>query len=447
MAKAMKYLLVAALVLLVGYVLTVQVLRWIAFGDEEREALALMEQPLPVPEGAGGYKYIAFAGHAVPASELDDAFAREVAAFSAWHAAQGERIVRAELSGETWDVYASPVATQYPVRPAVPMPKKACGFREADCLSRLAGSEEIIRDWLESDTDRLELAWKAVRSDHLANPYPLGADTPIAPYQLFRLPMNAVALQALDGDIAGAQARACELLASSRRFLSHDGLLIDKMMNAAIAQGAAALVLGIRRLEPTAALPAECGVALEPVRAEDYFVCDSLRSEFAMMANFSRAQESALHGGWDPRRVAGRWLLVDDRLQRAWTARGLAPLCREQNRALIANGRVPQLAPAEFSKRSIDYWAAPTSSVLSRIASPAYVPYQRRLLDDAAVLRLQLAAIAHAGGELDADQATMAGASPGYALVRDDEGWRLPLLSNPSAEPEYRIRLEAAAPL
>jgi len=445
MAKVFKRIILTLLMVVVGYGVAVQVLRWVAFGDEEREALALMERPVPVPQGSSGFKYLAFTELAVPPAELDEALAREVAAFSAWDAGQGERIIRGELGHESTEVYTSPNAGAYPVRAAVPFPERACGFREANCIVRVTGNEEAIRDWLTRDADRLDLAWQAARSDHLANPYPWGADTPLVSYQLFRLPINAVALQAIEGDIAGAQARACELLASSRRFLRQDGLLVDKMMNATLTQGAAALVLEIRRADPDAPLPGECGAALEPVVAEDYLVCNSLRSEHAMLARFSGGMEQALASRLDPRRLAWRWLLVEDRLQRAWTARGFAPLCREENLSRIANGQLPQEATAEFSKRSIDYWAAPMSKVLASIATPAYVPYQQRLLDQAAILRLQLAAIAHASGGLDAGQVGSAAASPGYTISHDAEGWRLLLLSSHGSNaPEFFLRLGAS---
>jgi len=446
MAKLLKRIILTLFLLFVAYVVTVQVLRWLAFGEEEREALALMEQPVSAPGGSSGFKYLAFAGLAVPQDELDAALAREMGAFSQWHAALGERIVESEFGGESTGVYLSPAAEAYPVREAVPFPSSSCNFRESDCLARLAGNEDEIRAWLASDEDRLALAWQALRSDHVANPYPLGVDTPIAAFQVFRLPINAVALQALDGDTGGAQARACELLAASRRFLRQDGLLIDKMVNAALTQGAAGLVLAIRRVDPDAPLPAECGVALEPVGAADYFVCNSLRSEYAMVASLSRAMDEALARSWNPLRIGTRWLLIDDRLQRAWSARGFAPMCREESLALIASGRLPEVASTEFSKRSVGYWAAPMSSILSNIAVPAHDPYQRRLLDHAAVLRLQLAAIAHVNGELGADQVAEAAASPGYEISRDDEGWLLGLLTKESnRESEFRITLGVTA--
>mgnify|MGYP006210585141 CR=1 FL=1 len=91
MTRWFKRLFFTVLVLVVGYVLVVQVLRWIAFGDEERAALALMEVAPAAPEGDSGFKYLAYPDLEVPDSELDAALAADLEAFADWHAAAGER--------------------------------------------------------------------------------------------------------------------------------------------------------------------------------------------------------------------------------------------------------------------------------------------------------------------------------------------------------------------
>lgn len=182
-AKLFKRLTLTALVLLVGYVLSVQVLRWIAFGDEEREALALMAQPVPVPGGPGGFKFLAFPNLAVPRDELDAALAEDVAAYRAWHAGLGGRMALDATDGPTEAGFVSPVAARYPARAAIELPEGACNYRDPDCLDTLRGHEARFRDWLVAEADRLELANEALRSEHLANPHPAGFDSPFAAYR------------------------------------------------------------------------------------------------------------------------------------------------------------------------------------------------------------------------------------------------------------------------
>lgn len=439
MLKWFRKSFVALLVLLVAYVLVVQVLRWIAFGEEERAALALMEPVPPPPAGEGGFKYLAFPQLDIPVDELDAALARDVAAFREWHAGAADRMT---LSGETTTFWESPVQAGYPARPPLNPPEGACGLREPDCLAVMRGNEPAVREWLQAEAVRLDLAERALASDHLANPYPLGIDTPLAGFQALRLPLNAIALQALDGDLPGALDRACGLLAAERRFFAHDGLLIDKMVHGALIEGAAGLVLGIRRADPAAPLPASCTQALAPVVPEHYLACGAFKHEFGMAASVSRQVDGVGRDGWHPQQTLMSWTLTSDRLMRGWSATHFAPMCSEAGKAAILAGDVPTAPYVRTDYVSVDFWAAPISRILADVAAPAYDQYQDRLLDHAASLRLHLAAIAALNGELAIDAVPENAASPGYAIAVEDGHWVLALRRGPKqAGDQIRIAL------
>ncbi len=386
MKRSFKPLFLTVLGLLVTYVLVVQVLRWLAFGDEERAALAVMEvAPVP-PAGESGFKYLAYPDLGVPEGELDAALAADLEAFRRWHATAGERFAT------TGDVLvqppALPSATRYPPRAAVAPPDAECGFR-GDCLGKLRGHEEAVRAWLDADAQRLALAGKALAAAHFLNPYPHDVASPLANFRLLRLPINHIALQALEGDVAGALPRACTLLADSRRHLRNDAMLIEKIVTASLAEGAGQLVADLRALDPALPLPGECKAALQPVHLADYQICGALRTEYAMMAELSRQTHAAMDG-W---RLPTRWVLYSDKLQRAWTASHFAPMCTAEGQAAIARGEIPDLDVQEFNRASVDFWAAPISNILASLASPAYGDYQQRLLDHAEALRGHLAVI------------------------------------------------------
>lgn len=429
MLKWFRKSFVALLVLLVSYVLVVQVLRWIAFGEEERAALALMEPLPPPPAGEGGFKYLAFPQLEIPVDELDAALARDVAAFSEWHAGAADRMT---LSGETTKFWESPVQADYPARPPLEAPEGACGLREPDCLATMRGNEQAVREWLQSEAARLDLAERALAADHLANPYPLGIDTPLAGFQSLRLPLNAIALQALDGDLPGALDRACGLLAAERRFFAHDGLLIDKMVHGAFIDGAAGLVLGLRRADPSAPMPGSCTQALAPVVQEHYLACSAFKHEFGMVASVSRQLDGVGRDGWHPQQALVSWTLTSDRLMRGWSATHFAPMCSNEGKAAILAGDVPKATDPRPDYASVDFWAAPISRILADVAAPAYDKYQYRLLDHAASLRLHQAAIAALNGELAVDAVPQAAASPGYTIAIEDGHWVLPLKGAPS---------------
>lgn len=437
MFRSFRKTLVALLAVLVAYVLTVQLLRWIAFGEEERAALALMTPAPSPPPGTSGFKYLGLADLEIPPDELDAALARDLAAFRAWHDGAAARM---GLRGEQTETWASPLASEYPARPPLAPPEGACGLREADCLAKLRGHEPDVRDWLRAEAARLDLAERALAADHLANPYPPAADAPLASFQALRLPINAIALQALDGDLPGALGRACRLLAAERRFLAQDGMLIDKMVHGVITDSAAGLVLAIRRADPAAPMPPACEAALAPVEATDYLACGAFKHEYAMVAEVARLLDERTRPGLDPRHWLTRWTLVDERLMRGWSAENFAPMCSEAGVAAILAGDVPKAVAPRPDYASVDFWAAPISRILASIAAPAYDQYQDRLLDHAASLRLHRAALAAIGGELPVSAVPEAAASPGYTIRIDDGHWVLPLRRPPGgATAELRI--------
>ena len=432
--------LITLLVLATAYLLTVQVLRLIAFGEEEREALALLEPLPPPPAGESGYKYLGFSDLEIPLGELDAALATDVAAYRAWHARGAERMGNKAAQVES---YRSPLEDAYPARaPLEAAPEGSCRLSEVNCLAAMRGNEQAVREWLGRESARLELANLALRSDHLANPYPLAADSPIAGFQTLRLPLNAITLQALDGDLPGALERACGLLAAERRFLAQDGLLIDKMVHGALIDGAAGLVLALRREDPAAPLPPTCAAALAPVMAQDFLACGAFKYEHAMVATLSRQLQEYGKGSWSPGAWFHRLALSDERLMRGWNAAHFTPLCSEEGKAAILAGDVPKPSGGRTPMASVDFWAAPTSRILADIALPEYDKYQERLLDHAASLRLHLAAIAAAGGELPAADVPAASASPGYEVRVEDGHWVLPKRQPQlNAAPELRLAI------
>ena len=426
------------LVLGVGYVLTVQVLRAIAFGEEEQAALALIEPLPPPPAGESGYKYLGFHSLDIPVGELDDALAADLAAYREWHAGGARRLLGKEFDG----TYVSPLETKYPARPVVTPPEAECALRETDCLGKLRGHEQAMRGWLQQEAARLDLAWRALGADHLANPYPLAADSPIAGFQILRLPLNDISLQALEGDVPGALDRACGLLAAERRFLRQDGLLIDKMVHGALLDGASALVLALRRADPAAPLPEGCAEAFAPVEATDFLACGAFRHEHEMVATLSRQLEQGDGAGWSPGPWLRRLTMTDERLMRAWNAQHFVPLCSDEGQAAILAGDVPAPTGGQTPWLSVDFLAAPISRILADIALPSYDQYQNRLLDHAASLRLHLAALAVLDGRLPAADVPTAAASPGYTLTVEDGHWVLPLRA-PQANraPDLRIAI------
>lgn len=435
----LRKLLVAVVVVIVLFLLVTRALRWFADDEAARADLALMEVSEPAPAGRNGSAWLALADLEIPEAEVEAAFAEDVAAFAAWQAGAGKRLfgegdLFVGITSGPSESYVSPLAARYPARPKVDAPETACTLAGLDCLQRVRADPDGVRAWLAADAARLEAATRSLAADHIAYVYPPAMDSPLPSYQYWRLPLSAAALQAVDGDAAGALVRACGLLASARRIGGRSDMLISKLVAMSLTEGAAGLVLAIRHGQPGLALPPDCAPARAAVQVDDYQVCEALRFEYRMSAPYGRLMDEGLAGRWDPMSLAYRWLLLDERMQKLWMAETFAPACRDDFRTAVAAGDVPAVAGTHVAPSELRCYAAFGNCLLTGIAASAWDGYQKRLLDHAARLRLLLAGIALSAGEIDEAGLPAAAASPGYELGRREDGWHLPLRSPRAAD-------------
>lgn len=446
--KWLRQILLALLIVFVLLLVVVWSLRFYARDDAAREARVLMEQTVPETTGRNGYAWLAFIDRRIPDAELESALQAEVAAFNAWQEGQGDRLLAngrsLTLGYADTGVFDSPAAARYPGRAKVDVPEGACNTRQVDCLAKVRANAGEVRTWLQADAERLALAERSLAADHLGDPFPPRIDTPIVGYHVWRLALNAAALQAVDGDVAGATVRACRMFDASRRFARQAPNLISKLVPLALAEGAGGLVLSLQRENPGLVLPADCEAALVPVRVDDFQICDSLRYEYRMNAALAGQLDLAL-AGWHPGNTVQRLLLHDGELQALWLAEGLAPACRDDYREKVARGEVPPLSQPAVDRGQVACYAAVVNCMLVEIAQPAYAVYQARLLDHAAKQRLLIAAIAHAAGKLPEAEVEKAAASPGYSLLKQPQGWQL-TLREPRPDEQSAFHVEAASP-
>lgn len=433
MATLFKWLRRGLTTLLIVFALAwlaVWMLRASARSESATQARALMEQPVPAATGRSGYAWLAFIDRRIPEAELEAALQAEVVAFDAWQAGQAGRLLdgsgRLAIGDAGAPRFESPAAANYPVRPTVEAPDTACSSRDIDCLAKVRADADAVRAWLQADAERLVLAERSLAADHLGDPFPPRIDTPVAGYQVWRLALNAAALQAVDGDIAGASVRACRMFDASRRHARQATSLIAKLVPLALAEGAGGLLLSLQRENPGLVLPPDCDPALAPVVVDDFQICDALRYEYRMNAALAGQLDEAL-AGWHPGNAVQRLLLQDGDLQQLWMAEGFAPACSEAFRAGVARGEVPPLPPPAVDRSRLHCYAAIVNCVLVEIAQPAYADYQERLLDHAAKQRLLIAAISLHAGRLSEAGIDAAASSPGYAVERGPGTWTLRL--------------------
>ena len=425
MLKRLRVGLYSLLGLLVLGVLGVQLLRWTALDQEDRALLSLARVAPAPAEGRSGFAALSLSDYDIPADRLDAEMAAEVQAYTAWLAGQGEATraaSRAAADGgdaSELDRWTPKVASRYQARKAIGYDSPLCGFSATDCLARVRFDTGEMRAFVAGESARLARVDQALAADHLHSPYPPSHQAPLLPFATLRLSLTQAAMDAVDGRVPQALSRTCRTLSAARRFAPGARDLVNKMVFPGLAEGAAALLLDIRREHPAEPLPDDCRDALRPVEADDYLMCEAMRGEFRMGAAFSANQDRALAGSWSPSDLFARHLLIDAGLHDAWMANTFATPCTDDYRREVLAGRVPALPPAPVSRSHMHCYAAAISCLLAEIALPAYGGYQGRQLDHAAKLRALLAAQSALGGDADAATLEAAAASPGYAVSVD----------------------------
>jgi hypothetical protein len=416
--------LLVVIAVLVGLAwLAVTGLRMRALGPEERAAVALMEVPPPVLEGSNGFAALMLADYDVPPAEQDAALAADVARFEAWLAenARDASFIASDADGggrlASFEAFADAPG---PKRPPVPGHEAPlCPLRTAGCLARVQAAPDPVRALLQEHAARTADVERALAADHLYNVYPETLSTPLPPLQAMRLPLTAAALDAVDGRVPDAYARTCRLLAGARRMDREGRNLVEKFVAQALGEGAAQLLLELRRAHPVAALPAGCAPAMAAVDVDEAAICSALRGEYRTQRAIGRQLSASLNGGWRPDRLLARALLVDADLQDAWSAGGFAPYCTDEARALAADGVAPPPPPPSISRDDADCYAAMLNCTLMQIGAPQMGDYSGRALDHAAILRLLLAAQAVADGGIDAQAAATAAGDTGHPVTFD----------------------------
>lgn len=443
MLKLLRVGLYSLVGLLALGVLGVQLLRATALDDDDKALLALARQAPAPAEGRSGFAALSLSDYDIPADRLEAEMAAEVQAYTSWLAGQGEAARAASRAvADGGDAigsgqWATKLASRYPARKPIGYDSPLCGLSATDCLARVRGDTGEMRAFLAGESARLAVVDQALAADHLHSPYPPSHQAPFLPFATLRLSLTQAAMDAADGRVPQALSRTCRTLSAARRFTPGARDLVNKMVFPGLAEGAAALLLDIRREHPAEPLPDDCRDALRPVQADDYLICEAMRGEFRMGAALSASQDRALAGGWSPQDLFARHVMVDGELQDAWMANTFATPCTDAYRREVLAGRVPAPPSPPVSRNQVHCYAAAISCLLAEIALPTYGGYQGRLLDHAAKLRALLAAQSALESDADAAKLEAAAASPGYAVSVDPGARTITVpLRFPSAKPD-----------
>lgn len=446
----MKFLLRIALYLLAPVLIVfagMGALRGAAMGDQERAAADWLRT---VPDGSpqdNGYSWLAFSSYEVPEDKLASVTASEVGRFVAWEKAMVQDTVDRwdfafnglqELSGVEFD---GPRAQAYPQRPDWRVPPIFCAAQSRGCLARIAAAPEPVRAELAAQAGRLEAAERALAAGEFGDPYPPSMFAPLPPMQYLRLPLTRAALLAVDGHVDEAMRRSCGQLADSRRLAADSNMLVHKLVLLSHAQGAAELLLDLRRAHPGRTLPANCASALAPVVPQHYLACESLRREAAWQARLWRQLQREMTGRPFPAQVLFRHFLQDAELLEAWLGMSYAGYCSEDfTRAAMAGEALVPPPPVVAVDDPRCALASLSCRMLTDSLAVQGIKYQARMQQLSAKLQLLLAAHEVADGRATVD-GLLARGIPGHTLSLDPTG-RIRLASDPGMREPLAFDLE-----
>lgn len=391
-------------------------LRWHAFGDPQRAALALME-PRPAPAGENAYPWLALSDYEVPLDQIDEAMAAEVRHYREWtHKMDTDPPKGPYRPGAPgWPDRDFRAKSRYGEREPIDAGSSIClPYEDMGCLEQVRARPEAFRTRLAREQDRLAMMDRALAATHLTLPFPPNIRASYLTTRSMELVTVRAALAAVDGRGEEAFSQACTQMASLRRLSASADTVWTRRWAHDHALQAGKLVLELRREHPSQPLPEVCATALAPSRGDEYRLCRIMRHEFAVYESMHEAGRRSLlsSGPYLLHRLMGE----DATLRKAWEAQRFAGYCSDEG---LADTDVLERQPVRIiTSRDLGCYAAARSChwVMKRHA-PVHPETWNH--DHYASMRLLLAAHELAdGGTTEA--ATLARLQlPGYPVVRD----------------------------
>lgn len=332
---------------------------------EQREAMRLLQAPLPM-RGENGFTALwTLRYDGLEGAGGDAVMAQDV---ERWRTGSpGQRPVSSSAEGRF---------------PATPLSAPAgCGPRGIGCLAAVRADPDGV-EAAHSGHDALHQRVAALAGyGHFTSPFKPFDTDPMVPLPVFQPvldPVSAHALAHVRGDSGTALAGACADILSGRRMTGQGDTLITSMIGAAMVESNARLLADILvELPADTALPAICGAALAPMTADEQSLCTAMRGEFGLAGAGMRLTTG---------NPAAQHLLLDVPRTQARMAPRYAWACAA-SAELVATRDAPTPIPGPAQDRFACI-ANPLGCALSNITGPDMRQYAGRPQDAAAMLRL-----------------------------------------------------------
>lgn len=365
MKTGLKWVGISILSLGVAVVLLWAASRFWPLPVEQREAMRLLQAPLPT-RGENGFTALwTLRYDGLEGAGGDAVMAQDV---ERWRTGSpGQRPVSSSAEGRF---------------PATPLSAPAgCGRRGIGCLAAVRADPDGV-EAAHAGHDALHQRVAALAGyGHFTSPFKRFDTDPMVPLPVFQPvldPVSAHALAHVRGDSGTALAGACADILSGRRMTGQGDALITSMIGAAMVESNARLLADMLvELPADTALPAICVAALAPMTADEQSLCTAMRGEFGLAGAGVRLTTG---------NPAAQYLLLDVPRTQARMAPRYAWACAA-SAELVATRDAPTPIPGPAQDRFACI-ANPLGCALSNITGPDMRQYAGRPQDAAAMLRL-----------------------------------------------------------
>ncbi len=386
MTSALKWLGVALGVLLFAAIAVFTIARLQGPTEAQHAALRMMEARIQ-PAGRNGFAALWLLPYAVPAAQQEAVTAEDVERYVPYMFAGS---ISAEGKGHTR--FMSVAESRYPDAPAHSKNNSAyCGWRDENCLDKVAADPEMYAKELAKDAALLERVVAVSEYDYVRNLFAPGLDMPIPDYQLLARTKTQNAYLFASGKVDDALAATCRDASTARMLIRSGDNLIGSMTGVAMLQGSATLFADmLSRLPVAHSLPESCLSAFAVPGMDELSVCNAMRGEFVFSSSgFRKAMQREENESWLS--AVQLALTYNEEKTIAHSAANLAQSCTDDALALVKNDEPvhSMLLPVnDYRLWSLQCADNAVGCILNKIATPAYSDYQLRLQDSGARLRL-----------------------------------------------------------
>jgi hypothetical protein len=354
--------------------------------EAQRAAVRTMEARAQ-PAGRNGFAALWVMPYAVPAAQRESLTAEDVARYVPLVLAGA-----ADTEGKKHAPFVSVAESRYP-DPGVRREGSSiyCGWRDDDCLDKVAADQKMYGKELAEDAPLLERVIAVSEYDYVRNLFAPGLDMPIPAYQLLARTMTQSAYLFVSGKVDEALAATCRDASTARMLTRSGDNLIGSMIGAAMLRGSAYLFTDmLSRLPAEYPLPNGCLSAFVAPGIEELSVCEPMRGEFVFgSSGFRASMRREENESWVG--AVQLALTYNEEKTIAQSAANLARSCSRDTLALVQKDEPVRLGLSpgnDYRLWSLQCVDNAMGCILNQIAAPAYSDYQLRLQDSGARLRL-----------------------------------------------------------